>query len=252
MTAVQGASVDVQTSDGVADAYFVHPADGAAHPAVLVYTDAFGLRPVVRAFADDLAAQGYTVLVPNLFYRAGSAPVLELPGYIDTSVRHDVFDSIRPLIAALTPATAISDAGAYLDFLAAAPQAAPGPVGIAGYCMGARLGLRTAAAYPDRVAAVGCFHGGNLANDAPDSPHLEVGAITAELYFGHADQDPSLPPAQIERLEQALQTAGVRYAAEVYPGAHHGYTQPDTAAYNAEAADRHRTALLALFERTLK
>jgi carboxymethylenebutenolidase len=120
-----------------------------------------------------------------------------------------------------------------------------------GYCMGARLSLRTAGAYPERVAAAAGFHGGGLATDAPDSPHLVADRVAAELYFGHADRDHSLPPEQIERLNAALTEARVRFQAEVYEGARHGYTQADTSSYNADAAERHWNELLALFERTL-
>lgn len=126
-----------------------------------------------------------------------------------------------------------------------------GPVGVTGYCMGAGLALRTAGSYPDRVAAAAGFHGANLASTAPDSPHLLADRITAELYFGHTDQDRALPPEQIERLNKALAEAGVRHRCEVYAGAHHGFTQADTAAYDQEAAERHWAALLDLLSRTL-
>jgi len=127
---------------------------------------------------------------------------------------------------------------------------ADGPVAVTGYCMGAALSLRTAGTYPDRVAAAAGFHGGRLATDTPDSPHLVAGRITAEVYFGHADRDHSLPGEQIERLERALTEAGVRHRCEVYPGAGHGYTQSDTAAYDKEADERHWAALLDLLART--
>jgi carboxymethylenebutenolidase len=118
--------------------------------------------------------------------------------------------------------------------------------------MGARLALRTAGAYPERVAAIAGFHGGRLATDTPDSPHLVADRVTAEVYFGHADQDSSMPPEQIELLDKVLTEAGVRHRSEVYPGAHHGYTQADTAAYDAKATERHWTELLALLDRTLR
>ncbi|MFI9646393.1 dienelactone hydrolase family protein [Streptomyces sp. NPDC052040] len=251
MTAVRGTSVDIPTQDGTADAYLVHPDDRNPHPAVLLYMDAFGLRPSLKAMADRLAGHGYTVLVPNVFYRGGRAPVVELPDFIDTSTRPDLFQKIMPLMAELTPEAVERDAIACLGWLADCPQAADGPIGTAGYCMGARLALLTAAAVPERVAAVAGFHGGRLATDAPDSPHLVADRVTAEVYFGHADQDASLPPEQIERLEKALTDAGVRHRCEVYTGAPHGYTQADTSHYHAEAAERHWTELLALLDRAL-
>ncbi|MDT0406554.1 MULTISPECIES: dienelactone hydrolase family protein [Streptomyces] len=250
MTAVQGTTVDIPTGEGTADAYLAHPADGGPRPGVLFYMDAFGLRPRLREMADRLAGAGYAVLVPNLFYRHGRAPVVELPAFIDPGSRPEIFERLRPVMRQLTPERAMRDADAYLRRLAACPAVADGPVAVTGYCMGAALSLRTAGTYPQRVAAAAGFHGGRLATDTPDSPHLVAGRITAEVYFGHADRDHSLPQEQIERLERALTEAGVRHRCEVYPGAGHGYTQSDTAAYDKEADERHWAALLDLLART--
>ncbi|ANS62583.1 hydrolase [Streptomyces lincolnensis] len=250
MTSVQTTTVDIPTEDGVADAYVAHPGDGSPHPAVLLYMDAFGLRPQLRSMADRLAEAGYTVLVPNVFYRHGRAPLFDLPEFIDPGARPEIFERIGPVMQALTPELAMRDAEAYLRWLADSPVAADGPVALTGYCMGARLALLTAGTYPERVAAAAGFHGGRLATDAPDSPHLVAGKVTAELYFGHADEDPSLPAEQIDRLEQALTAAGVRHTCEVYSGAHHGYTQADTASYDREGDERHWAALLDLLKRT--
>lgn len=251
MTTVQGQSLDIPTQDGTADVYLAHPEGDGPHPGVLLYMDAFGLRPNLKEMADRLASAGYTVLVPNVFYRARRAPVFELPDFIDTAQRADIFEQIGPVARELTPERAVQDAGAYLNWLADSPLAADGPVGVAGYCMGGGLTLRTAGAYPDRVAAAAGFHSGRIATDAPDSPHLVVDKITAELYFGHADHDPSMTAEQIDVLEKALDAAGVRYRSEVYEGAIHGYTQADTSAYSEEAAERHWREMLALFGRTL-
>ncbi|WP_425839908.1 dienelactone hydrolase family protein [Streptomyces fractus] len=248
---VQRASVDIPTPDGTADAYLTHPVDGGPHPAVLLYMDAFGPRPPLESMADRLAAAGYVVLVPNVFYRYGKAPVVELPEFIDLAERPEILENIQPAAQTLTPERAMRDAAAYLDWLAGSQLATDGPVGLTGYCMGAGLAFRTAGTYPDRVAAAGGFHGAYLATDAPESPHLLAPRITAELYFGHADQDAANPAEQISRLEQALSAAGVRHRSETYTGAQHGYTQADTASYNEEAAERHWEALLALFDRSL-
>ncbi|MPY51382.1 dienelactone hydrolase family protein [Streptomyces acidicola] len=251
MTTVRGTSVDISTPDGTADAYLAFPDDNSPHPAVLFYMDAYGLRPHLKKMADRLAEAGYTVLVPNVFYRHGPAPVFDLPDYVDPQEHPKLWEQITPVLRSLTPELATRDARAYLDYLAGRPEAADGPVGVTGYCMGARRALRTAGDYPDRVAAAACFHGGGLATDAPDSPHLLADRITAELYFGHADQDQSMPPEQIDRLDTALTEAGVRHRTEVYTGAAHGYTQADTAMYDAEASERHWTALLSLLNRSL-
>jgi carboxymethylenebutenolidase len=250
MTSVQGTAVDIPTEDGVANAYLAHPGDGTPRPGVLLYQDAFGLRPQLRAMADRLAESGYTVLVPNVCYRHGRAPVVELPEFIDPSARPEIFEKLRPVMQSLTNDLAVRDAGAYLRWLAESPLVTDGPVALTGYCMGARLSLLTAGTHPDRVAAAAGFHGARLATDTPDSPHLVAGRVTAELYFGHADDDPSLPPEQIERLEDALTSAGVRHRCEVYEGAPHGFTQADTAAYHEEGAERHWAALLDLLKRT--
>ncbi|MGV9288547.1 dienelactone hydrolase family protein [Streptomyces sp. NPDC003719] len=251
MTPVEGDVVDIPTDDGTADAYLARPGDGRAYPAVLFYMDAFGLRPRLREMADRLAGAGYTVLVPNVFYRHGRAPVVELPDFIDPGARPEIFQRLGPAMRSLTPDRAVRDAGAYLRWLADSAAAADGPVGVTGYCMGAALALRTAGAHPDRVAAAAGFHGGNLATEGPQSPHLVAGDVTAELYFAHADRDPGMPAEQQERLEAALTEAGVRHRCEVYAGAHHGYTQADTAAYDAKATERHWEELLALLGRTL-
>jgi carboxymethylenebutenolidase len=177
---------------------------------------------------------------------------VELPDFIGPAERGDVFQSLRPAFESVTPEGAMRDAAAYLDWLAASPLTSDGPVGITGYCMGAVLALRTAGTFPERVAAAAGFHGASFATDAPDSPHLLADRITAELYFGHADQDPSNPAEQIDRLDKALTAAGVRHRGEVYTGAHHGFTQADTAAYSAEATERHWAALLELLGRTLQ
>ncbi|MHC5907392.1 dienelactone hydrolase family protein [Streptomyces sp. S6] len=250
MTSVQATTVDITTEDGVADAYFVHPEGAGPYPAVLLYQDAFGLRPHLKSMADRLAGEGYAVLVPNVFYRHGRAPVFELPEFIDPQARPEIFEKIWPVMQSLTTELAMKDAAAYLDWLAASPAVIDGPVGLTGYCMGARLSLLTAGTHPDRVAAAAGFHAAALATDAPDSPHLLAGNITAEVYFGHADQDNSMPPEAVRTLEEALTDAGVRHRTEVYEGAFHGYTQADTAAYSKEGDERHWAALLDLLGRT--
>jgi carboxymethylenebutenolidase len=148
----------------------------------------------------------------------------------------------------LTPERLAADGAAYLDELA---KHADEPFAITGYCMGTRLGLRIAAAHPERVAALGGFHGGGLVTDEPTSPHLAAGDLRAELYFGHADQDQSNSPEQIAALDEALDSAGVKHRTEVYEGAKHGYTMADTPAYNEAAAERHFDALFDLLERTI-
>ncbi|MFE9787658.1 dienelactone hydrolase family protein [Nocardia salmonicida] len=250
--AVHTLALNVATADGKADAFLAYPDDNVPHPAVLVFSDAFGLRPVVRRDAERLAALGFTVLVPNVFYRNGSAPVIELPDFIGADRRGEIFGALRPLLTALTPELVVADAGAYLSWLADSPLTTGNPVGLSGYCMGVRNALHTAAAHPDSVAAVAGFHGGRLATEDPTSPHTVVDRITAEVYLAHADADPGLPPEQIHRLDAAFTASGTTFRTEVYPGAHHGFTQSDTDVYNAEADARHWTELTDLFTRVLR
>jgi carboxymethylenebutenolidase len=215
---------------------------------VLFIIDAFGLRPRIEEMADRIAQRGYVVLAPNVFYRAGRAPVLPMPDFSDPDGRARFFQQVRPLMEQLTPEAIARDGEAYLDFLA---DQAPGPVAITGYCMGGRLGFRIAAAHPDRVAALGAFHAGGLVTDGPASPHLSANRIQAEIYFGHADEDANMTPEQIATLDGALDEAGVRRRTEVYKGAHHGYTMSDTAVYDEDATERHYAALFDLLERAL-
>ena len=240
--------VEVTTPDGVADAYLARP-DDQPRPGVLFIMDAFGLRPAIAEIGDRIAADGYVVLAPNVLYRAGRAPVLPVPDMADPEQRTSFMEAVRSLMGQLTPERLAADSAAYLDYLG--EVASPGPVAIAGYCMGGRVGWRIAAAHPDRVAALAAFHPGGLVTDAPDSPHRSAADVKAELYFGFADQDPSMSADQIAALERTLEKSGARYRSEVYDGARHGYTMADQAVYDEAAAERHFRELRALLERTL-
>jgi carboxymethylenebutenolidase len=240
-------NVEIPTPAGTADAYLSKPDDGQ-HPGVLFVMDALGLRPVIAEMTERIAARGYTVLAPNVFYRAGRAPVIPLPDLSDPDARGPFFQQLRPLIEQVTPVAIEQDGKAYLDYLAGV---ASEPVAITGYCMGARVALRIAATYPDRVAAVAGFHGGGLVTDEPDSPHLLADSIQAEVYFGHADNDQSNSPEQIAALDQALEDAGVTYRSDVYEGAAHGYTMSDMPVYDEQAGERHFRELFKLLEGTL-
>jgi carboxymethylenebutenolidase len=250
--ALRTSTVDVPTRDGVADAFLAAPEGKGAHPGVLLYMDAFGLRPRLEEMAGRIAEEGYVVLVPNVFYRQGRAPLLDLGDLADPDARGRIFGTLRPWMAQLTPARAMSDAEAYLDLLTGLDEVPERPVGVTGYCMGGALALRTAAHRPEQVAAVAAFHPARLATDAPDSPHLLVDRLRAEVYVASADQDPGMPPEQQCRLDDALTTAKVRHVCEQYDGARHGFTMSDTAVYDEAATERHWKALLDLFARNLR
>lgn len=238
--------LDVPTPDGTADAFLAR-ADGGAHPGVLLLMDGIGMRPQIHAMAERIAAQGYVVLAPHLFWRQGRAPLWDADAILASGDRSALMAVVRPAMDALSPEAALRDAGAWLDFLG---TQSTGPVGVTGYCMGGALALRTAAAYPG-VAAVGAFHAGRLVTDQPSSPHLVLGDITGEVYLGFADQDPSMPAEDIATVAQVLTDAGVSFTSEVYTGAAHGYAMNDMAVYDAAAAERHWDALLALLARNL-
>ena len=245
---MRGSTVEVRTPDAVADAYLTRPDNGGRHPGVLFLMDAYGLRPRIEEMADRIAERGYVVLAPNLFHRAGRSPVIPFPDFSDEAARGEFFKHVRPLMEELTPERIAADGSAYLDELA---KHAEEPSAITGYCMGVRLGIRIPAAHPDRVVALAGFHGGGLVTDDAYSPHKAVGALRAELYLGHADNDGSNSPEQIAALEAALDAAGVTHTTDVYDGAAHGYTMSDTPAYNEPAAERHFGALFDLLDRTL-
>jgi carboxymethylenebutenolidase len=248
LMSMTGSTIDITTPDGTADAYLAKPDSGEARHGVLFLIDAFGLRPVIENMADRIAQRGYAVLAPNVFYRSGRAPLFEMPDLSDPEKRSAFFETLRPLREALTPEAIEADGKAYLDRL---NEEVPGRVAITGYCMGARIGWWIAAAHPDRVAGLAVFHAGGMATDGPESPHLAAADVTAEMYFGFADEDPSMTAEQIATLEQALEDAGVPYRAEVYEGARHGYTMADGPAFDEQARERHFRELSALLKRTV-
>ncbi|MFC8146435.1 dienelactone hydrolase family protein [Streptomyces paradoxus] len=238
----------IPTEDGRADAFAVHPDDGERHPGVLMYPDGFGIRPVLREMARELAGHGYYVLVPNVFYRHGPAPVIDLPEHIGEEVRAAIFARLMPMIEAHSTERVLSDAGAYLQFLTARPEVGAGPVGVTGYCIGGLLAMRTAAARPDQVAAVAGFHG-PVAVDGPEGLHRLLSRLTAEVHLGHAESD--LTAEALGELNRALDAAGVAYTSEIYPGTVHGFTMSDTDAFDPSALQRHWDHLLPLLGRTL-
>lgn len=240
--------VAIAAEAGLIDADLLRPADGLPRPAVLLLTDIRGVRPAFEAMAARIAARGYVVLLPNLYYRGGPAPVVDptLP-VTDENAR------VRrgELRAALTPEAIRADLRALLDYLHGHPDVRGAGIGVVGYCMSGSFALRAAAAFPQRVAAAAIFHGGGLASDAPDSPHRDLAGIKARLYFGHADQDASMPAEMISRLDAALDAAGIDFRAELYEGARHGFAVADSPAFDHDAAERHWRNLIALFDTTL-
>ncbi|MFC8828677.1 dienelactone hydrolase family protein [Streptomyces sp. NPDC057137] len=242
-------SVQIPTPDGHADAFAAFPDGGERHPGVLLYMDAFGMRPVLEEMARELAGHGYYVLVPNVYYRHGPGPVVELPAHIGEDVRPAIIERLMPFMLAHTTERVLRDADAYLAFLTARPEVAAGPVAVTGYCMGGLWAMRTATAHPDRVAAVAVFHPGFLVTDAPDSPHRHFDALTAHVHVGLSEND--MPPEDIGELNRALDAAGVGYTTEIYPGTVHGFTMTDTDAFSAPGLRRHWDRLIPLLDGAL-
>lgn len=239
-------TISIRTADGAMPAHIFPGSGERARSGVIVYMDAFGLRPAIDAMAARIAADGYTVLAPDLLYRFGAyGPFDAGRGFSDeaTAAR------IKQMIGATTQAMTVADTGHLLDALSQA--GATGGVGTVGYCMGGARALNAAAAYPDRIAAAASFHGGNLASDAADSPHNSAARIKARVYAGVAGVDRSFPPEQSARLAQALREAEVDHAIENYVGKAHGWCVPDHGAYDAEGAERHWKRLLTLLSETI-
>jgi carboxymethylenebutenolidase len=240
--------LSISTEDGMAEAGLFVPAAGLgpARAGVILYMDVFGPRPALDGMAERLAAEGYAVLLPDLFYRAGSyGPFDARTAFGDEAVRAELMG----LIGATSQAMTARDTAAFLDALAEA--GATGPVGSVGYCMGGARALTAAAAHPGRIVAAASLHGGNLASDAEDSPHRRAGEIAARVYVGQAGEDRSFPPEQSARLAQALREAGVDYVLENYVGCAHGWCVPDHSVYDEAGAERHWRRLLSFFGETL-
>ncbi len=241
--------IDIKTADGTLDAKLFHPEGNGPWPAVILLVDAFGIRPVFEDMARRLSKEGYVVLLPNVFYREAHASKLDLNG----SFEEETFRKrIYALIGGLTPERQKMDAGAELDFLARHPMVKGPKAGVAGYCMSGGIAVRMAADFPDRIGAAASSHGGRLATDAPDSPHRLVGRVKGELYFGHADNDGSMPAEAIQKLEAALKESGVKHRSELFAGKRHGYAVAGSAAYDKDASEQHWQRLLELFGRTLR
>jgi carboxymethylenebutenolidase len=240
--------LEVRTGDGVARAWW-YPASGGPGPAVLLYSDAYGVRPAKHEMAARLAGLGYSVLLPDVFYRAG-----DYPPFDKATVWSDPPERARlmALIQSLTPERLRADAAAWLDAIAARPGIDRARVGVTGYCMGGRLSYLTAALHPDRVRGAASIHGGGLVTDAPESPHRLADRVKASLHLAVADQDRSCTPEHQGALAAALGAAGVRYCLELYVGKRHGFAVTDhPGAYDPEAAARHWRRLEAFFGETL-
>lgn len=239
--------VTIQTPDGVADCYFVHPASGS-HPAVLIWPDILGLRPAFRAMGKRMAEAGYSVLVVNPFYRSAPSPVVpDGASFQDPDIR----SIVMPMAGALNAQTHVTDSRtfvAWLDQQASVDTARK--IGTMGYCMGGPIVMRTAAALPDRIGAGGSFHGGGLNTANADSPHLGIPNMKAHMLIAVAQNDDERDPESKNVLRAAFDAAGVEAEIEVY-AAMHGWCVPDFPIYHEELAERAWGRMLAIFETAL-
>ena len=245
--------VEVKTSDGTCDAAFIHPRTGS-YAGVLIWPDAFGLRPSMREIGRRIAAEGYSVLVPNPFYRLGKAPFSDASNF-DFQNQADRA-KLQPLMASVNaPGNAEKDALAYIAFLDQQKEVdKTKKIGTQGYCMGGPLVVKTAAALPGRVGAGASFHGGGLVTKDDSSPHLLAPKIKARMYFGIASNDDKSQPDAKDKLKEAF---GSKAEIEVYADALHGWCVSDmpkqngAPIYNKADAERAWGKLVALYKSAL-
>jgi len=239
--------IAIKTQDGTARASVIKPENGAATTkGVIIYMDAFGPREALYWMGQRIADAGYTVLVPDLYYRSGDyGPFNARTAFSEEASK----TRIREMMQTATQALTAQDGAAFIGALEA--EGVTGAIGTVGYCMGGARAITAAAHYPDRIRSAASFHGGNLASEAEDSPHRLADRIKARVYVGVAGIDNSFPPEQSARFAEAFRVGGVDHAVENYLGMGHGWTVPDHGAYDKGGSERHFKRLLTLFEETL-
>ena len=237
--------IEIQTPDGVAGGLLIQPEKEGRWPGVLYMTDIFGIREASRSMAGRLSAEGYAVLMPNIFYRSAKPPIFNFPF---TRGDERFMNRLHEICGPLTPDAMERDVSAYVDFLARQPSVSGKAMGAVGYCFSGQMALRAAAARPDQIAAVASFHGGGLYTDAPTSPHTLLPGVKAHLYFAHGTEDRSMPKEAIEKFNEALAAWGGKYESEVYE-AHHGWTVLDNPSYLEPEAECAYKKLTELFHR---
>ena len=239
-------AIEFKTSDGVVDGYYYAAAAGSG-PGVLFLTDIRGVRPATREMASRLASEGYSVLLPNVYYRTRKPPVFDFPFQFGEPRTMQRFSD---LVTPLTPEAIERDAVALTSELQKLPGVRAGSMAAVGHCFTGAVALRYAAACPERIVAVASFHGGALVTDEPSSPHKVLPRVRASLYFAHADNDGLMPAADIRTLEAALAAWGGKYESETYAGARHGFTGLDAPAFDKTAAERAHGKLRGLLSRS--
>ncbi|HWY63470.1 MAG TPA: dienelactone hydrolase family protein [Rhizomicrobium sp.] len=237
----------IEAAEGSAESFVYTPGDGP-HPGLLFYTDLFGIRPAAQGMAKRIAEAGYTVLMPNIFYRYGKLPLLDFEFQMG---EERSMKALPALFGSLTSASMEKDAPYYVDAMLNRNDVSGDRIAVVGYCFSGAMALRTAAVMPDRVAAAASFHGGRLVTEDQDSPHTRIAKVKGELYFAHAVEDQTATPAQIATLEETLKSWGGTFQSEVYEGARHGWTVPGRDVYDEKQAERHYEKLFDLLKRTV-
>ncbi len=237
--------LDIATADGAMNSFVVHPEEGGPFPVVFFFMDGPGKREELHDMARRLASVGYFVVLPNLYYRSSRDFYLK-------ERTEPAMAEMFALLATLDAATTAIDTRALVDFVDARPEADGRRIGAVGYCMSGPIVMWAAAAFPDRLRCIASIHGGNMATDQPDSPHRIAAKVRCESYFACAEIDKWAPPADIAKLQSALEAAGTPHRIEWYPGVEHGFVFPLRAgAYDRPAAERHWERLFSLFARRL-
>jgi carboxymethylenebutenolidase len=245
---MHGERLDLQTPDGMLDCHLHEPDVRGGSAAIVLHMDAFGIRPALASMAERLAAQGFVVAVPNLYYRSGTCAPFDASAVFTEGPERDRF---KGMIASITNTMVMQDTAIVLEALATRPTVRAGPMGAVGYCMGGGFALSAAGSFPDRIAVAASFHGGSLATAKPDSPHLLASRMRARVHVGVAGIDPSFDAAQEQRLRTALDEGGVSYTIERYDGARHGFAVTGHPVYDRAAAERHWRTLSELLQETL-
>jgi carboxymethylenebutenolidase len=238
--------IEISTKHGLMPTFIVYPDEDGPHPAVIFYMDAPGIREELRNMARRYARQGYCVLLPDLYYRLGMLR-------FDTHRRNDAMSVvIRTVRQSIDDAKIMDDTAAMFSYLDGQSQVRPGPAGVVGYCMSGSFVVAAAIHFPDRIAAAASFYGMNIVTDRPDSPHLRLDKVKAELYLAFAEHDPVVPDASLPVLRSALENAGSKFELERFLGTHHGFCFVEREVYDRSAAELAWRKTLDLLSRTLR
>jgi carboxymethylenebutenolidase len=240
-------TLDIPTKDGATTTFIVHPERDGPHPVILFFMDAPAIREELRDMARRIAAVGYYVMLPNMYYRSGVMEMKDLPPLAEAEARARMFEYMNALSIPLV----MDDADALLTFADRDPAAGSGPVGALGYCMSGQYAIAFAARWPQRVGAAASIYGVRLVTDEADSPHLCAAKAGGELYFACAEHDTWAPLEMVETLDQSIKSRNLNAEVELYPGVHHGFAFPQRPVFDKPSAERHWERLFALWRRNL-